>query len=174
MANLSRQENFFQDLFDFRRDFDHMFNRFLTGSQLIRGTHTRGGEASPLISFAPAVESYVDRQGKKFVCRVALPDIDPKEVSIQVHGNMLTITGERKVKNEQKEADYVQSELMYGYFERTIPLPEGVEPNKVDAEYRNGVLEITAPIAAAALPRRVEIKNAEPGSKQIGAAASGR
>ncbi|HXW56931.1 MAG TPA: Hsp20/alpha crystallin family protein [Candidatus Cybelea sp.] len=174
MANLSRQENFFQDLFDFRRDFDHLFNRFLTGSPVVGGTRGRVGEASPLVSFAPAVESYVDRQGKKFVCRVALPDIDPKEVTIQVHSNMLTITGERKVKNEQKEADYVQSELMYGYFERTVPLPEGVEPGKVDAEYRNGVLEITAPIAAAALPRKVEVKSAEPGAKQIGASASGR
>jgi HSP20 family protein len=174
MANLSRQENFFQDLFDFRRDFDHMFNRFLSGSQGVRGAQGRTGETSQLLSFAPAVESYVDRQGKKFVCRVALPDIDPKEVNIQVHGNMLTVSGERKVKNEQKEADYVQSELMYGYFERTIPLPEGIESNRVDAEYRNGVLEITAPIAAAALPRRVEIRNAEAGTRQIGASASGR
>lgn len=47
-----------------------------------------------------------------------------------------------KVKNERKEADYVQSEMMYGYFERTIPLPEGIDNSKVDAEYHNGVLEI--------------------------------
>jgi HSP20 family protein len=171
MANLSRRENVFQDLFDFRRDFDNVFNRFLSGwgIPLAQG---RTGETQ-FATFVPPVESYIDRDGKRFVCRVALPDIDPKDVTIQAHKNMLTITGERKLKNERKEADYVQSEMMYGYFERTIPLPEGIENTKVDAEYRNGVLEITAPISAAALPRKIEIKHTE-GTRQIGASASGR
>jgi HSP20 family protein len=171
MANLSRRENAFQDLFDFRRDFDNFFNRFLSGwgTPLSQG---RTGE-TPSATFVPPVESYIDRDGKKFVCRVALPGIDPKDVTVQAHNNMLTITGERKVKSERKEADYVQSEMIYGYFERTIPLPEGIENSKVDAEYRNGVLEISAPISAAALPRKVEIKHTE-GGKQIGASASGR
>jgi HSP20 family protein len=171
MANLSYRDSFFQDLFDFRRDFDHIFNRFLSGRQ---GTRTaERGEAS-LAAFAPAVESYVDRDGKKFVCRVALPGVDPKEVNIQVQGNVLSISGERNVSNERKEADFVQSEMMYGYFERDVALPEGVDSSKIDAEYHNGVLEITAPISAAALPRRIEIKAGEGRAKQIGAGSSGR
>lgn len=51
------------------------------------------------------------------------------------------------------------SEITYGSFHRTITLPEGVDKDKLNAEYRNGMLEITAPIAAAALPRKVEIKS---------------
>jgi HSP20 family protein len=170
MANLSRRENLFQDLFDFRRDFDHMFNRFLTGSQ---GRSSQGQDESRMVTFAPAVESYLDREGKRFVCRVALPDIDPKNVNIQVQGNVLSISGERKITNERKESDFVQSEIMYGYFQRDIPLPEGIDANKVEAEYHNGVLEITAPVSAAALPRRIEVKSKE-GAKQMGASASGR
>jgi len=170
MANLSRRGNLFQDLFDFRRDFDQMFNRFLTGSQ---GRGSEGQDESRMMSFAPAVESYVDREGRKFVCRVALPDIDPKDVNIQVQGNVLSISGERKIANERKEADFVQSEMTYGYFERAIPLPEGTDANKIDAEYRNGVLQITAPLSAAALPRKVEVRSTE-GTKQMGASASGR
>ncbi|HLV95621.1 MAG TPA: Hsp20/alpha crystallin family protein [Candidatus Acidoferrales bacterium] len=170
MANLSHRERLFQDLFDFRRDFDHMFNRFLTGSQ---GRGPQEQEESRIMSFAPAVESYLDREGKKFVCRVALPDIDPKNVNIQVQGNALSISGERKITNERKEANFVQSEMMYGYFERDIPLPEGVDTNKIDAEYRNGILQITAPVSAAALPRRVEVRATE-SPKQMGASASGR
>lgn len=168
MANLSHRERLFQDLFDFRRDFDHMFNRFLTGSQ-----GSRRLEESQSLPFAPAVECYIDRDGKKYVCRVSLPDIDPKDVNIQVQGDTLSISGERKISQERKEADFVQSEMMYGYFQRDLPPPEGIDSNKVDAEYRSGVLEITAPIAAAALPRRIEVKSKET-PKQIGASASGR
>jgi len=76
---------------------------------------------------------------------------------------MLTISGERNVSNERREADTVYNELMYGAFERTLSLPEGVDTQKITADYRNGVLEITAPISAAALPRRIEIKG---GSQQ--------
>lgn len=167
MANLTRQEHWFQDLFDLRRDFDQMFNRFLTGS--------RPGqrEESRMASFAPAVESYLDRDGKKFVCRIALPDIDPKDVNIQVQGNMLSISGERKFREEHKDANFVQSELVYGYFQRDLPLPEGIDSNKVDAEYHSGILEITVPVSAAALPRRIEVKSRE-GTRQMGASASGR
>lgn len=170
MANLSYRDTFFQDLFDFRRDFDHIFNRFLSG----RGSQTGQRTETSLAAFAPAVESYVDRDGKKFVCRVALPGIDPKEVNIQVQGNVLAISGERSVTDERKDADFVQSEMMYGYFERDIALPEGVDVSKVDAEYNNGVLEITAPMSSAALPRRIEIKSGEGRAKQMGAGGSGR
>ena len=96
--------------------------------------------------------------------------IDPKDVNIQVHGDTLSVTGERKVTNESKEANYYHREISYGSFERAIALPEGVETDKINAEYRNGVLEITAPISAAALPRRIEIKSAQPESKQVASA----
>jgi HSP20 family protein len=171
MANLSNRDSFFQDFVDFRRDFDHIFNRFLSGRQ---GTQPGQRRETSLSAFAPAVEAYVDREGKKFVCRVALPGVDPKEVNIQVQGNVLSITGERNVSNERKETDFVHSEMMYGYFERDIALPEGIDTSKLDAEYHNGVLEITAPMSAAALPRRIEVKSGEPRAKQIGAGGSGR
>lgn len=170
MANLSRRENLFQDLFDFRRDFDQMFNRFLTGSP---GQSDQGRHESRMLSFAPAVESYLDGDGKKFVVRAALPDMDPKDVNIQVQGNELCISGERKINEERKDANFVQSEMMYGHFERDIPLPEGIDTNKISAEYQNGVLEITAPVSAAALPKRIEVKSRE-GAKQIGASAGSR
>ncbi len=171
MANLTyRDNNVFQNLFDFRRDFDHLFNRFLS-SGLQTGQEQQRANMS-MASFAPAVDAFVDRNGKRFVAHVALPGVDPKDVNISVQGNMLTISGERSVSDERREADTVYNELIYGAFERTLSLPEGVDTQKLAADYRNGVLEITAPISASALPRRIEVKSSGTQTKQM-AAGSG-
>lgn len=71
---------------------------------------------------------------------------------------MLTINAESKASREGKDVDYLYREIGYGTFKRTLMLPEGVDAEKINAEFNNGLLEITAPVAAAALPRRVEIK----------------
>lgn len=164
MAHLVPRDSFFQDLFDFRRDFDQIFNRMLSGSPL-----TGENQANQVSGFfAPAVESYVDKDNKTYHCRVSLPGIDPKDVQIHAQGNTLTLRGERKITHQAKNLDYGQNEIWYGAFERTLPLPEGVNVDKVNAEYRDGLLEITAPIAASALPRRIEIKST-PMSKQMSA-----
>ena len=153
MNSLIPRDNFFQDLFDFRRDFDQIFNRFLSWpSAQEEPTMTTAG-------FSPAIESFIDKDGKKFYCQVMLPGVDPKNVNLQVQGNTLTISGERNATRETKEADYLRREITYGSFQRSIMLPEGVDTDKLNAEYRNGIFEITAPISAAALPRKVEIKS---------------
>jgi HSP20 family protein len=115
------------------------------------------------------VEAYVDKEGKKYVCRVTLPGVEPKDVQVHAQGNLLTIHGERKFTRNVKEVEFVEQEVTYGVFERTLTLPEGVVIDKLMAEYVNGVLEITAPVTAGALPRKIEIKMAAPLVKQIAA-----
>jgi len=165
MKNLVLRDPLFEDLFDFRREFDKIFNRILTVKPWGRE------EVAPwtLRNFAPAVESYVDGEGKKYFCRVSLPGIEPKEVSVHVQGNLLSITGERKLGCTTKELELLHEEFAYGKFERTLELPEGVNTEKMYAEFVNGVLEITAPVAAVALPRKVEIKTVPTMAKQIAA-----
>ncbi len=77
------------------------------------------------------------------------------------------IRGERKLTHRAKEVELFEEEVNYGVFERTLTLPEGVSVEKLTAEYVNGVLEITAPVAAAALPQKIEIKTTTPLVKQI-------
>jgi len=164
MKNLALRDPLFEDLFDFRREFDKIFNRMLTVKPWGKE------EVAPwaLGTFAPAVETYVDKEAKKYICRVALPGIEPKEVRIHVQGNLLTIAGERKYTRTTKEPEVLHEEFAYGKFERTLELPEGVYGEKMYAEFVNGVLEITAPVAAAALPRKIEIKTI-PLTKQVAA-----
>jgi HSP20 family protein len=163
MTNLIPRDSFFQDLFDFRRDFDQIFNRILLNKPLL------GEQSVPRVfDFLPAVESYLDKDGRKFMCRISLPGVEAKDVEIQAKGNLLTIKGERKFTRTPKDVDLMDGEIVYGKFERTFTLPEGVVVDKLTAEYQNGMLEMTAPVAAAAMPRKVEIK-VVPASKQMAA-----
>ena len=110
----------------------------------------------------------MDKDAKKYICRVVLPGVEPKDVQIHAQGNLLTIRGERKLTRSTKEVDLREEEITYGAFERVLTLPEGVVTEKLYAEYVNGVLEITAPVAVAALPRKIEIKTV-PMTRQIAA-----
>ena len=161
MTNLVPRENLFQNLFEFRRDFDHLFNHLLTGNPL-----TMEFLPAKKTGFQPAVEAYVDKEGKTFFCRVVLPGIEPKDVEVQLVEHELTIKGERKTVRTTNGIESMSEEIAYGRFERTIELPEGVVTEKLSAEFKNGVLEITAPMAVAALPRKIEIKNV-PIAKQV-------
>jgi HSP20 family protein len=158
--------NVYGELFGFRREFDEMFNRLLTGRPIAEWPELP--VFTKEFGFTPAVETYVDKQGNKFVCRVTLPGIELKNLEINTQGHMLTIRGERHFHHAVKEVELIEQEVVYGKFERTINLPEGVIAEKLNAEYANGVLEITAPIATAALPRKIEIKTL-PAAKVVGA-----
>jgi len=152
MANLAKRQHMFNELFDLRSSFDHLMNRFLNHS-----TSTEDRSAK-LIFAVPPIEAWVDNEKKEYHLSIAVPGIDPKEVQLNLHGNNLTVTGEHKSSEEKKEADYLQQEFSYDRFARTIVLPEGVEADKLTAEYKNGVLEVTAPLSESALPKKIEIK----------------
>jgi HSP20 family protein len=157
MTHLANREYLYRNLFDFRQDFEHIFNRFLSAWPSRSGL-SDGSTATALV---PAVNAYVDRYDKKFRCQVALPGVNPKEINIQAHGGVLSISGHHETRNGSNNADVVYREWMYDSFERDIALPEGIDADKISAEYRNGTLEITAPISAAALPRHVEVKSSQ-------------
>jgi len=153
MANLASRETFFNDLFDIRRDLNGMFSRLVTGAPPV------SEHALKMIAAVPPIEAWVDKNEKKYHLSIALAGVDPKDVQLSVQGNNLMVSGEQKASEEKKEANYQYQEFSYGRFERVITLPEGVDTEKLTAEYKNGVLEITAPMSANALPRKIEIKS---------------
>jgi len=159
--------NLHEELLGFRREFDEMFNRILGWKPRAEWPELPAFKKE--FNFTPAVEAYVDKEAKKYVCRVTLPGVERKDLQVNAQGNFLTIHGERKFTHGMKEVEFTERELAYGVFERTITLPEGVIVEKLTAEYVNGVLEITAPITAAALPRKIEIGVTAPVEKRIAA-----
>jgi len=154
MTKLIRRDTEFPELYDLRRGFDDIFNRYLFGRPVFNELFP----TEKAFTFVPPVEAYINRELKKYVCKLSIPGIDPKDLEIRVQNHTLVIKGERKIVKETKELELMEHEFIYGTFERVIEVPAGVMTEKVVAEYVNGVLEIIAPVAEAALPHKIEIE----------------
>lgn len=95
----------------------------------------------------------------KDVClRLDVPGVKPKEIDVQVNGNQLTISGERKEEKEEKGETFHRIERRAGRFSRCVTLPCAVQEDKIDAQYKDGVLSITMPKTAESKTRHIEIK----------------
>jgi HSP20 family protein len=87
------------------------------------------------------------RDGDDLVIRSELPGIDPdKDVELTVSNGMLNIRAQRQEKSEDKGKEGYRSEFRYGAFSRTLPLPDGVNPDDIKASYQDGVLEVRVPV----------------------------
>jgi HSP20 family protein len=83
--------------------------------------------------------------------------LDPKTLDISIQKNLLSVAGERKAPVE-KDVDYYRKERFDGAFRRVITLPDDVDPEQVDAHYRDGVLQIHVKRRETARPRQIEVK----------------
>lgn len=110
---------------------------------------------SALTTWAPAVDIYETEN--ELVLKADLPDIDSKNLDIRVENNMLTIRGERKFENEVKQENYLRVERAYGTFSRSFSLPNTVDTEGIEAQYKQGVLVVELPKRAEAKPRQVKI-----------------
>ena len=106
--------------------------------------------------WSPAVD--VAENDKELTVRAELPGIDPKDLDVTVAGNQLVLSGEKKESTEHDGKDFHHVETRYGSFRRTIPLPEGVDTEHVDAQYANGVLTLHLQKTAPAAQKRIEVK----------------
>jgi HSP20 family protein len=110
------------------------------------------------------------RQGDQFVVNFDLPGVDPASVDLTVEKNVLSVSAERRW-DVSEDIQVVASERPQGTFNRQLFLGEGLDSEKVEASYENGVLTVTIPVAEQAKPRRVEISSGT-GARTIEANAS--
>jgi HSP20 family protein len=106
--------------------------------------------------WSPAID--IAESEKELTVRAELPGIDPKNLDVTVTGNQLVLSGEKKESSEHQGKDFYHSETRYGSFHRTIPLPEGIDTENVDAQYANGVLTLRLQKTAQAAGKRIEVK----------------
>jgi HSP20 family protein len=104
------------------------------------------------------IESYV--KNGNVVVHADVPGLDPKDIEVSVLGNVLMIKGERKDQQEVKKENYFRREVSYGAFERHMTLPEGAQTDKIKATFKNGVVEVTMPIAKEAGAKKIPLEAA--------------
>ena len=107
-------------------------------------------------AWMPPVDIYQNGE-HELVLRAELPDMTREDIDVTVDNGTLTIKGEKKLSSEMKEEQFHRIERRYGTFSRSFSLPPSVDPSRVAAEYRNGVLTVKLPMRDEAKPRQVKV-----------------
>jgi HSP20 family protein len=136
------------NLLSFQHEMNRMFNEFFGG-----GNGDAAGTG--LGTWTPAVD--IHETGDGFVIKAELPGVSKDDVSVDVHQNTLTLRGQRKHEADVKQDKYHRVERAYGSFQRSFVLPTVVDQEKVQATYKDGVLELHLPKSEVAKPKRIAI-----------------
>ena len=130
----------FAELAEMRTRFDRLLHEFAEG-----GEH----------GWTPSIDVF--RDDGQLIVRADVPGIKPDEIAIEVDNGMLSLSGEHEEAEEKTDKHFVRRERRYGAFSRRMPLPEGVDPNKIKATTHDGVLEVTIPLPKEAAKEPVTI-----------------
>ena len=145
----------FQELTSIQERMNRLFEDFAGRVPLALGTE----ESLSTWGFAPPVDIYED--ANKLVFKMEIPGMEEKDLKVEVEGNVLTVSGERKLEKEVKEEQFRRKERHYGAFSRSFTLPSTVDPGKIEANYANGVLAIELPKHAEAKPKQIKVNVAK-------------
>lgn len=124
--------------------------------ELFSGAWPEGEQLAWSGALVPALD--VSETDKTIEVKMDLPGIKASDIDVQVNGNVLTVSGERKEEKEEKGKTYHRIERRYGSFSRSTTLPAAVIEDKVDAQYHDGVLTITMEKTEEAKSRKIKVK----------------
>jgi HSP20 family protein len=120
-------------------------------------TSLRGGEESFTVSeWTPAVD--ITEDDKEYLIKAELPEVNKEDIKVTAEDGTLSITGERKFEKEEKGKKYHRVERAYGSFTRSFTLPEDTKGDKVNAEFKDGVLKVHLPKNVETKTKPVEVK----------------
>ena len=136
-------------LFGLHREIDRLFNEF-----------AQGMGPSGLQNIVPNIE--ISETDKAIEISAEMPGLERKDVEISIEDDTLTIRGEKKVEEDNKDKNVQHSERSYGVFLRVLQLPPGIDPSSVQATMSNGVLKITILKPAKPEPKKIEVKEEPP------------
>jgi HSP20 family protein len=132
---------------NYRSGIDRLFENLLSGFE----------SAHQSSSWFPALE--LSDGDNEIVVKAEVPGMEPDDIEVTVAGNQLVISGEKRDENEEQHEGYRRSERQYGYFRRVIDLPQDIDPQRIDARYNNGLLELHIPKTEESQPRRISVQN---------------
>ena len=133
-------------LFGLHREIDRLFSEFA------QGIGPNGANIAPNIE--------VSETDKIIEVSAEMPGLERKDVDISIEDDTLTIRGEKKVEESQKDKNVQLSERSYGVFYRVLQLPPGIDPSSIQATMSNGILKVVIPKPAKSEPKKIEVKEA--------------
>ncbi len=148
MQALTRWEPF-REMEDFQNRLSTLFGRPL------RRPDGHGREDITLADWMPLADIAEDE--KEYLIKAELPELRKEDVKVTVENGVLTISGERKFEQEEKEKKYHRVERGYGTFVRSFTLPDDSDANRVKAEFKNGILIVHLPKSERAKPKQIEV-----------------
>ncbi|MFH0960413.1 MAG: Hsp20/alpha crystallin family protein [Pseudomonadota bacterium] len=134
-------------LTEFRKEVDDLFNQFLGRSGL--PSYFSGG-------FNPPFD--ISETDEEILVKSELPGVDPKDIEVNITGSTLTIKGEKKEEREEKTENLHRVERSFGHFSRSITLPAEVREDEIEANFKNGVLNLKLPKAEASKKKSIKIE----------------
>lgn len=137
-----------KDMFSLRHQMNHLFDDVLRPV-------VRGDSRLSKWNRYPTVDIY--DKNENIVIKAELPGIDKKDIVIDVKDGVLTLKGERSFDNEVKEEKYYCRERTFGKFERVFRLPADVDPEKISADYKDGILKINIPKPEEQQPKQITV-----------------
>jgi HSP20 family protein len=104
----------------------------------------------------PKLDVYEDKD--RITVQAELPGMKREEIDLSVHGDTLTVSGERKQEQERKEGETFRSERYFGRFQRSVTLPQPVDVTRIEARYKDGILTVTCPKTEEAKRKQIQIQ----------------
>ncbi|MGA8830625.1 MAG: Hsp20/alpha crystallin family protein [Desulfomonilaceae bacterium] len=135
-------------LTEFRKEVDDLFNQFFGNAGWLPGTSFSKG-------FTPAFD--VSDTDEDILVKAELPGVDPKDIEVDLSGTTLTVKGEKKEEQEDKTENVHRIERSFGCFSRSVTLPCEVKEDQVEANFKNGVLNLKLPKAESGKKRSIKI-----------------
>jgi len=135
----------FREVDSLQRDMNRLFDSLM---------RTGDGETSSM-TFVPAAE--IEETPETVHLKLEIPGMEAKDLDVQVTAEAVAVSGERKSETKTEEKGMTRSEFRYGSFRRVIPLPTRIKNDEVQAEYKNGVLDLTLPKAEAEKNKVVKV-----------------
>ncbi len=129
---------------------------FPAGMRLFQDTVNRMLSESSARPWVPPVD--IIETENELVLKADVPDVRLEDIDIRMENGTLALQGERKFEKEESHKGYHRVERSYGTFARYFELPDTVDPDKVSADYKNGVLTVTLPKKEVAKPRTVRVQ----------------
>jgi HSP20 family protein len=139
------QRNAFEDIFNFQREADRLFNQFWSE---LPARSTRPAQTNPF---------QVHTSDDSWRLEIPMPGIDPKHVSIEVAGNTIAVRAEQNGGRNDGETRY----------EQTMTVPQFLDLDRISATHRHGLLELTLPLRDSVKPRRIQIEGVTESQKQL-------